>query len=49
MAQLTDCGLPLAAEANTTTIIAEFDAGGLTHEEIWLRYYADENDHDPRH
>ncbi len=37
--------IPLEAETNTTTIISEFNAGGLTHEEIWLRYYAEESDH----
>jgi len=37
--------IPLEAETNTTTIISEFNAGGMTHEEIWLRYYADESDH----
>jgi hypothetical protein len=36
--------IPPEAETNTTTIISEFNAGGLTHEEIWLRYYADEAD-----
>jgi hypothetical protein len=37
--------IPLEAETNTTTIISEYPAGGLTPEEIWLRYYADEADH----
>jgi len=41
--------IPLEAEANTTTIISEFDAGGMPHEEIWLRYYADESDHELWH
>jgi hypothetical protein len=36
--------IPLETETNTTTIISEFDVGGMTHEEIWLRYYADESD-----
>ena len=36
--------IPPEAETNTTTIISEFNAGGMTHEEIWLRYYADEAD-----
>ena len=36
--------IPLEAETNTTTIISEFNADGLTHEEIHLRYYADEDD-----
>ena len=34
--------IPLEAETNTTTIISEFNAGGMTHEEIWQRYYAGE-------
>jgi hypothetical protein len=37
--------IPPEAETNTTTIVSEFDAGGLTAEEIWLRYYAGEDDH----
>ena len=37
--------IPPEAETNTTTIISEFNARGMTHEEIWLRYYADEADH----
>jgi len=37
--------IPLEAETNTTTIISEFNARGMTPEEIWLRYYADEADH----
>src|SRR5260370_21975547 len=36
--------IPPESETNTTTIIAEFNARGMTHEEIWLRYYADEGD-----
>ena len=36
--------IPPDAQTNTTTIIAEFNAGGMTHEEIYLRYYADEGD-----
>ena len=36
--------IPPEAQTNTTTIIAELNAGGMTHEEIWLRYYADEAD-----
>src|SRR2546425_2429987 len=36
--------IPPEAETNTTTIISEFNVGGMTHEEIWLRYYADEAD-----
>jgi hypothetical protein len=38
--------IPLEAETNTTTIISEFDAGGMTHEEIWLRHYATESGHE---
>ena len=37
--------IPPAAETNTTTIVSEFNARGLTHEEIYLRYYAKEDDH----
>ena len=37
--------IPQEAETNTTSIVAEFNAGGMTHEEIWLRYYAGEADH----
>jgi hypothetical protein len=33
--------IPLEAETNTRVILAEFDSGGLTSEEIFLRYYAD--------
>ena len=36
--------IPLEAQTNTTTIISEFNARGMTHEQIWLRYYADEAD-----
>ncbi len=36
--------IPPEAETNTTSIISEFNARGMTHEEIWLRYYADEDD-----
>lgn len=36
--------IPPEAETNTTTIVSELDAGGLTTDEIWLRYYADEAD-----
>src|SRR5260221_3020597 len=32
--------IPLEAETNTTLIVSELDANGMTHEEIWLRYYA---------
>jgi hypothetical protein len=41
--------IPLDAETNTTTIITEFNAGGMTHEEIFLRYYADEGDQELWH
>jgi hypothetical protein len=41
--------IPPEAETNTTTIISEFNADGRTSEEIWLRYYADEADHDLWH
>jgi len=36
--------IPPEAQTNTTTIISEFNARGMTHEEIYLRYYADEAD-----
>lgn len=36
--------IPPEAETNTTTIVSEFDAGGMTSEEIWLRYYATDSD-----
>ena len=36
--------IPPEAETNTTVIVSEFNARGMTHEEIWLRYYADEAD-----
>jgi hypothetical protein len=36
--------IPLEAETNTDTIISEFNAGGMTAEEVWLRYYATEAD-----
>ncbi|HYG34874.1 MAG TPA: hypothetical protein VEC99_08830 [Clostridia bacterium] len=35
--------IPLEAETNTTTIVSEFDANGLTQEEIRLRFYADDS------
>lgn len=35
--------IPPEAETNTTTIISDFNALGLTHEEIYLRYYADDD------
>jgi hypothetical protein len=36
--------IPLEAETNTTTFISEFDVRGMTHEEIFLRFYADDDD-----
>lgn len=36
--------IPLEAETNTRLSVDEFDALGMTAEEIWLRYYADEAD-----
>src|SRR5213596_3794605 len=36
--------IPLAAETNTTTIVSECNARGMTPEDIWLRYYAKEAD-----
>lgn len=41
--------IPPEAETNTTTIISEFDAAGMTSEEIWLCYYADQADHELWH
>ena len=41
--------IPLEAETNTTTMISEFDACGMTAEEIWLRFYAGECDHELCH
>jgi hypothetical protein len=38
--------IPLDAETNTTIFVSEFNARGLTHEQIYLRYYADEDDLD---
>src|SRR5581483_12022741 len=38
--------IPPSAETNTTIFISEFNARGMTHEEIWLRYYALEEDHE---
>ena len=38
--------IPPEAETNTTMIVAEFDARGMTAEEIFLRYYAGEDDHE---
>lgn len=39
--------IPLEAETNTTLIVSELNANGMTHEEIWLRYYAEETDRLP--
>jgi hypothetical protein len=36
--------IPLEAETNTHLNLSELNAIGLTHEEIWLRYYAREDD-----
>ena len=36
--------IPPEAETNTTTFISEFNAGGLTHDDIYLRFYANEAD-----
>jgi hypothetical protein len=36
--------IPPEAETNTTLMVFELNANGLTHEEIWLRYYANEGD-----
>ena len=36
--------IPPEAETNTTKIISEFNARGMTHEEIWLRYYASDQE-----
>jgi len=41
--------IPPEAHTNTTTIISEFDARGMTHDEIWLRYYAKEDDRELWH
>jgi hypothetical protein len=41
--------IPPEAETNTTTIISDFNACGMTQEEIWLRYYADESDRELWH
>lgn len=34
--------IPLEAETNTRVMVFEFNHGEMTSEEIWLRYYADE-------
>lgn len=39
--------IPPEAETNTTFIVSELNAKGMTHEEIWLRYYAEEADRVP--
>lgn len=36
--------IPPEAKTNTTLFVSELNANGLTHEEIWLRYYADADD-----
>ena len=38
--------IPPEAETNNMTVLSDFNAGGMTHEEIWLRYYATEDDQD---
>ena len=39
--------IPLEAETNTTLFVSELNANGMSHEEIWLRYYAEEADRVP--
>ncbi len=39
--------IPLEAETNTTLFVSELNANGMTHAEIWLRYYAEEADRVP--
>lgn len=39
--------IPPEAETNTTLIVSELNAKGMTQEEIWLRYYAEEADRVP--
>jgi hypothetical protein len=39
--------IPLEAETNTTLFVSELNANGMTHEEIWLCYYAEEADRVP--
>lgn len=41
--------IPLEAETNTTTFVDEFNIEGMTHEEIWLRYYATKDDQELWH
>jgi hypothetical protein len=36
--------IPPAAETNTTLIVSEFNVNGMPHGEIWLRFYAGEED-----
>ena len=43
----TTADIPLEAETNTTLFVSEFNANGMTHGEIWLRYYAEETDRVP--
>lgn len=38
--------IPLAEETNTTTIISDYPAGGLSSSEIYRRYYTDGDDFD---
>jgi hypothetical protein len=39
--------IPSEAETNTTLIVSELNACGMTHDEIWLRFYAEEADRIP--
>src|SRR6266850_1490460 len=41
--------IPPEAETNTTVFMSEFNARGMTHEEIWLRFYAREDDQELWH
>lgn len=36
--------IPLEAETNTNWIVSDFGVRGMTSDEIWLRYYAEEED-----
>ena len=36
--------IPLEAKTNTTLIVSELNVNGMTQEEIWMRYYAEEAD-----
>jgi hypothetical protein len=39
--------IPPDAETNTNLIVSELNASAMTHEEIWLRYYAEDADRIP--